>query len=129
MTHPAGTAEAHGHVPYRTCVGCRQRAPRSQLLRLVCDTSERVPRVLPDVAGRLPGRGAWIHVSRECMESAIRRRAFARAFTTSGAFDISELQARIDTAAHLGPSDLDDPRITNIESGFDADEQAMSTQR
>jgi predicted RNA-binding protein YlxR (DUF448 family) len=31
----------------------------------------------------LPGRGAWLHPTRECMEAALRRRAFVRALRVS----------------------------------------------
>ncbi|MEO5920556.1 MAG: YlxR family protein, partial [Pseudolysinimonas sp.] len=43
--------------PVRTCLGCRQRAPRSSLLRVVA----RDGRAVVDTAARLPGRGAWVH--------------------------------------------------------------------
>jgi predicted RNA-binding protein YlxR (DUF448 family) len=36
-------------------------------------------RVVVDTAARLPGRGAWVHPVSECIEDAIRRRAFGRA--------------------------------------------------
>ncbi len=55
----------------RHCVLCRQSAPRDALVRLV-----RAPdgRILPDLAERLPGRGVWIHASRDKLEAAIGRR-------------------------------------------------------
>jgi hypothetical protein len=37
----------------RTCVGCRERAGKTDLLRVVADGD----RLVPDPAGRLPGRG------------------------------------------------------------------------
>jgi transcription antitermination factor NusA-like protein len=40
----------------RTCVGCRARAPRSALLRVVSGTAARRRR-----EGRPSGRGAWVH--------------------------------------------------------------------
>jgi uncharacterized protein len=61
--------------PVRTCLGCRQRAPRSSLLRVVA----RDGRAVVDTAARLPGRGAWVHPDSGCVENAIRRRAFGRA--------------------------------------------------
>jgi uncharacterized protein len=36
-------------------------------------------RVVADAAASLPGRGAWLHPAAECLESALRRRAFGRA--------------------------------------------------
>ncbi|MBX3194421.1 MAG: YlxR family protein [Microbacteriaceae bacterium] len=61
--------------PVRTCLGCRQRAPRPSLVRVVA----RDGRVAVDAAARLPGRGAWLHPDPGCVEQAIRRRAFGRA--------------------------------------------------
>jgi predicted RNA-binding protein YlxR (DUF448 family) len=35
----------------------------------------------------LPGRGAWVHPSDECVDAGIRRRAFVRALRVSGDLD------------------------------------------
>lgn len=69
--------------PVRTCVGCRTRAPRSALLRVVAVDSELVV----DERASLPGRGAWVHPTPECAELAIRRRAFVRALRVSGSLE------------------------------------------
>ncbi|MDO5696656.1 MAG: YlxR family protein [Dermatophilus congolensis] len=79
-------------------MGCRRREPRSQLLRLVLDVVGGTPSVRPDIAGRLPGRGAWIHPRAHCLELAQRRRAFGRAFRTSAAIDTIDVSAVL---AHL----------------------------
>ncbi|QBR73695.1 YlxR family protein [Microbacterium sediminis] len=64
----------------RTCVGCRTRASRSSLLRVVARDSQLVV----DERKSMPGRGAWVHPSPECAGNAIRRRAFVRALRVSG---------------------------------------------
>jgi len=69
--------------PVRTCVGCRARAPRSALLRVV----ERDGVLVADEKAVLTGRGAWVHDTDECVETAIRRRAFGRALRVSGTLD------------------------------------------
>lgn len=38
--------------------------------------------VVPDLSGKLPGRGAWVDASRSAVALAIKRRAFARGFKT-----------------------------------------------
>ena len=79
--------------PVRTCLGCRQRAPRSSLVRLVA----RDGRVVVDAAARLPGRGAWLHPASACLETAISRKAFGRAFRTSVLIspeDLTDLEER-----------------------------------
>ena len=71
----------------RTCLGCRQRAPRSSLVRLVA----RDGRVVVDAAARLPGRGAWVHPTPGCVAAVIRRSALGRSLRVTGALDASEL--------------------------------------
>ncbi|MFY0409120.1 YlxR family protein [Solicola sp. PLA-1-18] len=75
--------------PVRTCIGCRQRAAKSDLVRLVAvgDGDEIV--VVPDLRGAAPGRGAHLHPRVSCLEQATRRRAFTRALRTPGPVDTS----------------------------------------
>nr|WP_211320872.1 YlxR family protein [Arthrobacter livingstonensis] len=64
----------------RTCIGCRQTAARQQLVRLVRSTSgSGEPEALVDLRRRMPGRGAWLHPSPDCLQLAIKRRAIGRA--------------------------------------------------
>ena len=65
--------------PVRTCVACRTRASRTALLRVVAIDSELVP----DERAVMPGRGAWVHRSPECIGTALQRRAFVRALRVS----------------------------------------------
>ncbi|MEI5675714.1 MULTISPECIES: YlxR family protein [unclassified Nocardioides] len=74
--------------PVRTCVGCRGRAAKRELLRVtVGSDADGRPAVSPDPRGTAPGRGAHLHPTTECYELAVRRKAFARAlrFTAGGA--------------------------------------------
>ncbi|HXS65040.1 MAG TPA: YlxR family protein [Streptosporangiaceae bacterium] len=64
----------------RTCVGCRTRAAKSDLLRVVAVNGE----IVADPAARSPGRGAYLHPSQDCLEQARRRRAFPRALRVTG---------------------------------------------
>jgi predicted RNA-binding protein YlxR (DUF448 family) len=77
--------------PVRTCIGCRSRAPRSSLLRVVAQQS----RVLADESAVLDGRGAWLHPTLECFRLAQRRRAFGRALRVHGELDTSDLEKRL----------------------------------
>ncbi|MFJ6720239.1 MULTISPECIES: YlxR family protein [unclassified Streptomyces] len=69
--------------PERTCVGCRERAAKSDLLRIVAVGDECVP----DPRGTLPGRGAYLHPAVVCLDQAVRRRAFPRALRSAGMLD------------------------------------------
>ncbi|WP_344781193.1 YlxR family protein [Microbacterium kribbense] len=77
--------------PVRTCVGCRQRSLRSTLLRVVAIDSHLVP----DERATMPGRGAWVHDTRACMDAALRRRAFVRALRVSGPLDTQTIEQHL----------------------------------
>jgi uncharacterized protein len=66
-------------APMRTCVGCKERAEKGRLVRLVVAEGEGV-RV--DGTGSAPGRGAYVHRERACVEAAIARGALSRALRT-----------------------------------------------
>jgi predicted RNA-binding protein YlxR (DUF448 family) len=48
-----------------------------------------------DERAAMPGRGAWVHETRECMDAAIRRRAFVRALRVSGPLDTQTIEKRL----------------------------------
>ncbi len=68
----------------RTCLGCRQRATRYELLRVVAKDTGAGLAVVPDPERRLPGRGAHLHPTPACLALALRRRAFPRALRAPG---------------------------------------------
>lgn len=83
-------------TPIRTCVGCRERAPAAELLRVVASNG----RLMPDASKRLPGRGASIHPSEPCLQAAARRRAWARALRIAGPVDDSAVVAALATRVY-----------------------------
>ncbi|WP_169914551.1 YlxR family protein [Rhodococcoides yunnanense] len=99
--------------PVRTCVGCKERVPASDLLRVVVrDRASAESKIVPDVGHRLPGRGAWLHPVPNCLQSAERRRAFGRALRVSGTVDTSEVVAFVEGRS----SDMDQgDRATPVE--------------
>ena len=78
---------ATGMPAVRTCVGCKERAVKSSLLRLVAVGDV----IQPDPRARLPGRGAYLHPSLACFELARRRRAFPRALRATGSLSLEPL--------------------------------------
>ncbi|WP_329455348.1 YlxR family protein [Streptomyces sp. NBC_01497] len=78
--------------PERTCVGCRERAAKDDLLRIVVNAGHCVP----DRSGTLPGRGAYVHPAVDCLDLAVRRRAFPRAFRVQGPLDTARLRGTVD---------------------------------
>ena len=81
--------------PVRTCVGCRERAAKQDLLRVVAQDGALVP----DPAGRSPGRGAYLHRSTACLEAALRRRVFTRALRVQAALDPHRLREHVEHSA------------------------------
>jgi predicted RNA-binding protein YlxR (DUF448 family) len=71
--------------PVRTCVGCRKRATKRELLRVTAglEPDDRAV-VRPDPEGTSIGRGAYLHPTTECYDLAVRRKAFWRALRWQG---------------------------------------------
>ncbi|HEY3732712.1 MAG TPA: YlxR family protein [Streptosporangiaceae bacterium] len=112
----------------RTCVGCRERADKSDLLRLVAAGNE----VVPDPRARLAGRGAYLHPSQGCFELAQRRRAFPRVLRAPGALGVALLAEYLasrtqgDSPGHAGEMMRTDGNVS-AKAGLDGDERAMSS--
>lgn len=73
-----------GEAVERTCLVTRAAGPADRLIRFVLAPDGSV---VPDVAGRLPGRGVWITGRRELVEQAVRKRLFARGFRAEATAD------------------------------------------
>ena len=61
----------------RRCIATMESHPQSQMIRFVLSPDGEAT---PDLAARLPGRGAWVLATREAVETAAKKGAFARAF-------------------------------------------------
>ncbi len=62
--------------PERRCIATGQSCPVHQLVRFVVGPGGDV---VPDVAGKLPGRGIWVRATRHALDRAAARKLFARA--------------------------------------------------
>lgn len=51
-------------MPIRTCIGCRGKFPKKDLLRFVRDVAGNLQ---TDSTGKLPGRGAYVCQSQACI--------------------------------------------------------------
>lgn len=58
----------------RMCAGCRERAAKATLVRIVAGAQG----LAVDAAQRRPGRGAYLHPTYACWQQAARRRAVER---------------------------------------------------
>ena len=74
---PTSEGVRRGRKNPRTCIVTRTPDPPEGLVRFVLDPEDRVT---PDVALKLPGRGAWVTARADLVERAARRHVFSRAF-------------------------------------------------
>ena len=62
-------------IPQRQCMGCRERKPKRDMIRVVRGTDGVVSL---DFGGKKNGRGAYICPDMECLKKAIRSKALDR---------------------------------------------------
>ncbi|MCD9147004.1 RNA-binding protein [Pseudophaeobacter flagellatus] len=73
----AGASKNHEDGPERKCIATGESEPKQGLLRFVMGPESQV---VPDVFGKLPGRGVYVTASREALELAVKKKLFARGF-------------------------------------------------
>ncbi len=78
--------------PTRTCVGCRKRESKANLVRVVAIGDIAVP----DQQARMPGRGAYVHLRAGCLEHLRRRRSLAQALRVRAELDLAALFELLD---------------------------------
>ena len=62
-------------IPQRKCMGCRERTPKRELIRVVrCTAGE----VRLDFGGKMNGRGAYICPNAECLKKVRKSKALDR---------------------------------------------------
>ncbi len=71
-------------APERLCVGCRQRARKDMLLRIVRTTDGALD---VDPSGSASGRGAYVHRDPGCVEAAFARDGLTRTLKAGGGRD------------------------------------------
>jgi predicted RNA-binding protein YlxR (DUF448 family)/ribosomal protein L30E len=62
-------------APQRRCLVSREVKGQDQMIRFVLDPSGQV---VPDIDGRLPGRGMWLSADRNVLNKAVSGNLFAR---------------------------------------------------
>ncbi|OIQ83051.1 hypothetical protein GALL_351560 [mine drainage metagenome] len=96
--------------------------------------SEESLELVIDAGRRMPGRGAWLHPDPQCLELALRRKAFPRALRC--ARPLGENALRRELLQHVGKIDSAGsvpgaarPSDADMGSGLEADGCPMSTQQ
>ena len=62
--------------PLRRCIVTRERLSPERMIRFVLGPDRHI---VPDLRANLPGRGLWLSARRDVLETALARKAFARA--------------------------------------------------
>jgi hypothetical protein len=84
-----GGRRSSKHVPERTCIGCRTKRPKRELVRVVRSAEGHI---VIDETGKYPGRGAYLCRRRDCWALALKRASLNRALrTTLSSEDIATL--------------------------------------
>lgn len=64
-------------VPIRMCIGCRERKPKEDLVRIVKNAKGEIS---IDKKGKADGRGAYICLSSNCFNIVRKKRGLERSF-------------------------------------------------
>ncbi|MFC1868714.1 YlxR family protein [Thermodesulfobacteriota bacterium] len=83
-----------GHTPLRTCISCRSKRAKIDLVRLMIDKEDRV---VKDISGKMHGRGAYVCKTGFCREQLSRNSSIKRMFRTDKVITLSpELKIDLD---------------------------------
>ena len=84
-------------IPMRQCMGCRERRPKRELIRVVRSPEGTVSL---DFQGKAPGRGAYLCPSPDCLRRAVRSKALERNLETPIPAEVLERLAQEMEARH-----------------------------
>ena len=62
--------------PHRRCIQTGEIGPKEGMIRFVVGPDSSI---VPDIEGRLPGRGMWLSARRDVVNSAVAKATFAKA--------------------------------------------------
>lgn len=83
--------------PERQCIGCGRRGPQGGFLRLALDREAAPARVVVTSSRYRAGRGAYLCRRQACLDRALQRKAFQRAFRTAVHVDGDEIAVALRT--------------------------------
>lgn len=87
--------------PQRSCIGCRKKRRKSDLIRLVRRDEEPLEWDFSR-HGKAPGRGAYICPRLSCWKSALKRKAVGRSLRTGlSEADIDVLTSQLERSGVL----------------------------
>ncbi|MCA0870389.1 RNA-binding protein [Seohaeicola saemankumensis] len=89
-----GASKDRADGPDRKCIATGEVQPKFGLIRFVAGPDGQI---VPDVLGKLPGRGVYVSADRAALEAAIKKKLFARGLkqqvsVPDGLIDVVERQ-------------------------------------
>ncbi len=63
----------------RTCIGCRAKREKQELIRIVCNKEKKI---IIDLSQKAEGRGAYICKSEACFEKAMQKNKLKNSLKT-----------------------------------------------
>ena len=79
MMGRGGASKDRSDGPERKCIATGEVQPKNGLVRFVVGPDQQI---VPDVMGKLPGRGIYVAADRGALETAIGKKLFTRAAKT-----------------------------------------------
>ena len=72
-------------IPMRQCIGCGEMKGKREMMRVVKTAENEILKtpegeITMDVTGRKNGRGAYLCISGECLQRAVRTKGLERSF-------------------------------------------------
>ena len=67
-------------IPMRQCTGCREMKSKKEMIRVLKTPEDKI---VLDTTGRQNGRGAYVCLSQECLEKAVKTRGLERSLKTA----------------------------------------------
>jgi predicted RNA-binding protein YlxR (DUF448 family) len=103
--------------PLRRCIATGEKLDPERMIRFVADPEGRL---VPDITGKLPGRGIWVGATRAAIDRAVAKRLFPRAAKCAVAVD-ADLPATVERLVARQCLDLLGMarRASLIAAGFD----------
>ena len=70
-----GASKDRSDGPERKCLATGEVQPKHGLIRFVIGPDEQV---VPDITGKLPGRGMYVAADRDALDTAVKKKLFSR---------------------------------------------------
>ena len=71
---------ANKKIPMRQCIGCGEMKPKKEMIRVIKTAEDEI---ILDTTGRKNGRGAYLCISKECLQKARKNKGLERSFKMS----------------------------------------------